>query len=661
MYSGHRNTMDGQWTGLLELARIKAVTTLSAQELVLPAASLGDENPLPPLRSQQEMHHVENADDLPPEMRDNIGYGRLASTLPCLDQDGYDRDLVDRALPSLVLENNHLRATVLPSLGGRLYSLVHKATGQELLYRNPVLQPANLALRNAWFAGGVEWNLGSTGHWTGTCAPLHAAQVKGPDGTPMLRLWEWERTRNLVTQLDFWLPADSEHLYVGARIQNPSSEAVPAYWWSNIAVEQSPETRVLVPADQAWRFGYGNRLDLVGVPEYDGFDLTYSMRHKRAVDFFFELPPEERPWIASLDAEGNGLVQASTQRLRGRKLFVWGEAKGGRRWQDWLSPGLEGAGYAEIQAGLARTQMEHLKLPAATNWHWFEAYGRLSVDPATAHADDWKTARTGASAVLEPVLAALPDREQEWLTVADAEPTQSLATGSGWGALELRRTGWKVSSGTPFAEDTMTEREQAWLPLLDGHLLETGTDQTPDGTLVSWKDLLESAADDNWLVWYHRGVARWYAGDEAGALMAWETSRTRQPNAWAIRNLAVCTNNLTDYELATELAPGSVVPLMVEAINACLEAGENSRAEEIFHRVAPEVRDDPRLRLARVRYLLQTGDPAGAEALLDEGIELAGVREGANPLAEYWQRAQRDLGTERPVPPQYEFGMFGDG
>jgi hypothetical protein len=652
--------MDGRWTELLELARIKAVTTLSAQELVLPAASLGEENPLPPLRSQQEMHHVENSDDLPPDMRENIGYGRLASTLPCLDQDGYDRDLVDRALPSLVLENDHLRATVLPSLGGRLYSLVHKATGQELLYRNPVLQPANLALRNAWFAGGVEWNLGSTGHWTGTCSPLHAAQVEGPDGTPMLRLWEWERTRNLVTQLDFWLPEDSEHLYVGARIQNPSNEEVPAYWWSNTAVEQSPETRVLVPADQAWRFGYGNRLDLVGVPEYDGFDLTYSMRHKRAVDFFFELAPEERPWIASLDAEGNGLVQASTQRLRGRKLFVWGEAKGGRRWQDWLSPGLEGAGYAEIQAGLARTQMEHLKLPAATNWHWLEAYGRLSVDPATAHADDWKTARTGASAVLEPVLAALPDREQEWLTVADAEPTRSLATSSGWGALELRRTGWKVSSGTPFAEETMTEREQAWLPLLDGHLPETEPDQTPDGTLVSWKDLLESATDDNWLVWYHRGVARWYAGDEAGALTAWETSRTRQPNAWATRNLAVCTNNLTDYDQATELAPNSVVPLMAEAINACLEAGDNSRAEEIFHRVAPEVRDDPRLRLARVRYLLQTGDPAGAEALLDEGIELAGVREGANPLAEYWQRAQRDLGTDRPVPPQYEFGMFGD-
>ena len=633
------------------------MTILSAQRLLLPAADLGPENPLPPLKSQQDLHVVENLDELPPDMQENIQYGRLASVLPCLDQDGYDRRLVERALPSLVLENDHVQATLLPSLGGRLYSLIHKASGQELLYRNPVLQPANLALRNAWFAGGVEWNLGSTGHWTGTCSPMHAARVVGPDGTPILRLWEWERTRNLVTQLDFWLPDDSDLLYVGARIQNPSSETVPAYWWSNIAVEQSPQTRVLVPADRAWRFGYGNRLDLVGVPAYEGIDLTYPMRHRRAVDFFFELPPEQQPWIAALDADGNGLLQASTERLRGRKLFVWGEGKGGRRWQEWLSPGLEeGPGYAEIQAGLARTQMEHLKLPAATSWHWLEAYGRLSVDPATAHADDWEAARTGASAVLEPKVADLAEREQAWLTVADAEPVEHLATGSGWGALELRRTGWKVSPGTPFAEETMTDRERAWLPLLEGRSPETGA--APDGTLVGWKDLLDTA-EDTWLVWYHRGVARWYAEDEGGAIEAWERSNQLQPNAWALRNLAIATRNLEYYGQAAELSDG-LVGLLVEALNASLDDADSDRAKRILDRVPAEVRQDPRLRLAKVRYLLATSDAAGAEALLEQGIELAGVREGANQLAEFWQQTQQSLGTDRPVPAAYEFGMFGD-
>ncbi|WP_433015303.1 DUF5107 domain-containing protein [Kribbella sp. CA-294648] len=636
------------------------MTTLTAQPLTLPAADLGAENPLPPLAPQDRLHRVANLDELPAQMRENIEYGVLRSALPTLDQDGYDRELAERAFASLVLENDHLRATLLPSLGGRLYSLVHKASGQELLYRNPVFQPANLALRNAWFAGGVEWNLGSTGHWTGTCAPMHAARVDGPDGTPMLRLWEWERTRNLVTQLDFWLPEDSDQLYVGARIQNPSSETVPAYWWSNIAVEQSPETRVLVPADQAWRFGYGSRLDLVGVPEYDGIDLTYPMQHQRAVDFFFELPPEEQPWIAALDAEGNGLAQASTDRLRGRKLFVWGEASGGRRWQEWLSPGLQGPGYAEIQAGLARTQLEHLKLPGATNWHWLEAYGRVSVDPASVHGE-WQAARHATGAVLEPVLASLAEREAEWLNVIDAEPAEQLVTGSGWGALELRRTGWKVSAGTPFAEETMTERERAWLPVLDGRMPAPESISTaPDGTLVAWRELLEAVQDDNWLIWYHRGVARWYAEDEQGAIAAWEESRGQQASAWALRNLALSTNRPSEYEQAIALVSSDFAPLFVEALDAAVEQQDTRLADEIYQRASDQVRAHPRIRLARVKQLLQTGDAAAAQALLDEGIELPGVREGANPLAEYWQWAQRELETFRSVPSRYQFGMSGD-
>ncbi|WBQ04663.1 DUF5107 domain-containing protein [Kribbella sp. CA-293567] len=637
------------------------MTTLFAQDLVLPTADLGAENPLPPLRSLQELHQIDNLAELSPEMRESVGYGRLGSTLPCLDQDGYGRELVERALPSLVLENSHLRATILPSLGGRLYSLVHKASGQELLYRNPVLQPANLALRNAWFAGGVEWNLGSTGHWTGTCAPMHAARVEGPDGTPVLRLWELERTRNLVVQLDFWLPEDSGQLYVGARIQNPSSETVPAYWWSNIAVEQSPGTRVLAPADQAWRFGYGNRLDLVGVPEYEGSDLTYPMRHQRAVDFFFELRPDERPWIASVDAEGNGLAQASTDRLRGRKLFVWGEAEGGRRWQEWLAPGLQGHGYAEIQAGLARTQMEHLKLPAATDWQWLEAYGRVSVDPEVAHAEDWKAARTATSAVLEPVLASLATREADWLTVIDAEPVELLAQGSGWGALELRRTGWTVSAGTPFAGTTMTERERAWLPVLEGRMPEPeSAEAAPDGTLVGWKDLLEAVEDDNWLIWYHRGVARWYADDEAGAIEAWQQSLERRPTVWASRNLAVSSDDSKLWELAIRQTRGDLLALSVEALDWAVEKRDDRLAAEIYEKASATVRSQPRIKLAWVKHLLQTGDAAGAQALLDEGIELAGLREGGNPLAEYWQWAQRELGTSRPVPSRYQFGMAGD-
>ncbi|WP_328988752.1 DUF5107 domain-containing protein [Kribbella sp. NBC_01245] len=637
-------------------------TRLFPEDLVLPVAALGPENPLPPLRSVQELHDVENLDELPQDLRDNVQYGRLHSVLPCLEQDGHGRTRVEEALPALVLENDFLRATVLPGLGGRLYSLVDKTFDQELLYRNPVLQPANLALRNAWFAGGVEWNLGSTGHWTGTCSPMHAAQVEGPDGSPMLRLWEWERSRGLVVQLDFWLPNESDLLYVGVRIQNPSDQVVPVYWWSNIAVEQSPGTRVVAPADQAWRFGYGSRLDLVDVPQYDGFDLTYPMQHRRAVDFFFELPPEQRPWIASLDASGTGLVQLSTERLRGRKLFVWGESEGGRRWQEWLAPGMGGDGYAEIQAGLARTQMEHLPLPAETSWSWLEAYGRLEVDPEVVHADDWSAATAGVDAVCELRLSAtdLAERYDRWLAVADGRPGEALFTGSGWGALEIARTDWKVSPGTPFAEDSQTDRELAWLPLLQGRLPETDPLEAPDGTLVAWASRLEQAAD-NWLVWYHRGVARWYDGKQTAAVEAWQQSLELAESPWALRNLAVAylsegrtDDATTAYLRAVELVPDNR-PLAIEALDVL---GTSEEAAALLDRLPADIRQDPRVLLAEARQRLARGDAKGAESLLAQGIELPGLREGANQLAEIWRSVQTALGTDEPVPPAYNFGMF---
>jgi hypothetical protein len=67
--------------------------------------------------------------------------------------------------------------------------------------------------------------------------------------------------------------------------------------------------------------------------------------------------------------------------------------------------------------------------------------------------------------------------------------------------------------------------------------------------------------------------------------------------------------------------------------------------------------DDPRIQLLRVRHALETGDPARAHELLADGIQLATVREGANPLTDYWRAAEEALGTHRPVPPQYQFGM----
>uniref|UniRef100_UPI000AA09FD9 DUF5107 domain-containing protein n=1 Tax=Kitasatospora sp. MY 5-36 TaxID=1678027 RepID=UPI000AA09FD9 len=324
------------------------------------------------------------------EMRRNLAYGVPDTLLPYTRQSGYDRVRTERELPCVVLENETLTATFLPSLGGRLWSLLHRPTGRELLHRNRILQPANLALRDAWLAGGVEWNLGATGHWPLTCEPLHAVRVRAPDGTPVLRMYAFERLRRLVLRMDSWLPAGSPVLYVHVAVHNPAPSETPVYWWSNIAVPQDRDVRVLGPADHAFHCDYVSDLRRVAFPEADGADRSYPGRAARAADYFLDLPGGERPWIAALDGTGAGLVQTSTARLCGRKLFCWGTGTGGRHWQEWLS-GPDSA-YLEIQAGLARTQLEHLAMPAGATWSWTEAYGLLQADPTAVHGS-WDVAR----------------------------------------------------------------------------------------------------------------------------------------------------------------------------------------------------------------------------------------------------------------------------
>ena len=64
---------------------------------------------------------------------------------------------------------------------------------------------SNLAICNAWFSGGVEWNISLIGHSPFTARPLFAAELMTDDEVPVLGMYEFERLREAVYQMDFWL------------------------------------------------------------------------------------------------------------------------------------------------------------------------------------------------------------------------------------------------------------------------------------------------------------------------------------------------------------------------------------------------------------------------------------------------------------------------
>ena len=645
------------------------MATLSFTTLDVPASRLGSPNPLAdlsrPHRAKAEAHF--DPANATPEVRYSLA-SHVFGCLPYHVLDGFDRSTDARPLQVAVLENDRFRATFLLELGGRLWSLVHKPTGRELLYQPRVLHFVNIGICHAWFCGGVEWNVAVRGHAAYTCSPVFAAAVEHPRFGPGLRIWEWDRFRGLIWQVDFLLPDDSPALLARPRVVNTRNEGVPMYWWSNIAVHEAPGHRVLVPAEHAFQHDYDRNILRRPVPFQDDRDVSYPTNSPAAHDFFYDIPPDRRPWIACLDGEGAGLVHASTRRLLGRKLFVWGMGPGGRHWQRQLGGG-PGKGYVELQGGLARTQAEYVPMPARARWAWMEAYSLMEADAAIAHGPDWPGAWGHVQRRLDEILpqAALDRLLEETADLADAPAGEIRSHGSGWGALERERRARDgeddpVPPGLAFPEaDDGPERP--WHALLREGLLPCAPPgRAPKFWVTSppWRKRLAEAVaagrGDHWLAWLHLGVMAWREGDPAAAEDAWRTSLAREPSAWACRNLAVLAAHAGRTDEAAELglrAAGlqpDCLPLQVECGQTLLEARRIDELTAWLAELPPAIADDPRIRLQAAWAAYHRDELDAAEAML-EHIRLATVREGRSPLTDLWFAIQaKRLAVAEGVP-----------
>lgn len=670
------------------------MSTLKFVHGVIPGVELGGESDLPAW--DKAAHLSSMASELDEDDGLYLNYGGVRCCHPYREQNQYTHELRPKDVLWAVLENDHLRAVFAPQEGGKLWSLFDKKAGKELLFANPVDKPCNLAIRNAWTSGGVEWNCGYCGHHPHTCDTMFTARLQDADGQPVLRMYEYERVRNVTYQMDFSLPEGSPVLYCRMRIVNPNSVVTPVYWWSNMAVPEIEGARVVIPAHATYTNFANTVVKLpIPVPSYENiktavpktsypFDVTYPMNSPVSIDYFWTLDKTDRPFTCQLDKNGYGMFQASTARLKGRKLFVWGQGPGGSRWQEFLSGNGCSGRYVEIQAGLACSQYESLPMPPHTAWEWMEIYGAMQADPARVHGD-WDDAIAEVSARLDAI--ATPQQLQKKL-----EETHALAltraegelvtAGSGWGALENER---RIAAGeeptSPHLDFGTPGDEQApWQQLLHTGRLPAGDPAQPPVSWMlqpEWEKLLQAVEepDANWQVLDQLAGIRFAAGDMAAARALFERSNSKTANAWALYGLSCCDlyeekrDGAVEYALQAHRMLPQHAMLAQHAVRMLHDDARWEALLQLEAQLSDAVRALPRVRLYTAFACVHTGDLARAEALLwqDGGLIVPDVREGETSVTGLWMALEEakalrdgrpfDRDTARP-PHIFDFRMF---
>lgn len=470
-------------------------------------STLKGENPQPRFRAKlANMHCTEDGTLHPEEL---IGYGVACGerTLPYRMQDRYDRTEEDITLETVVMENDYLKAVFLPGYGGKLWSLYSKDEERELLFVNPVFRFANLANRNAWMSGGIEWNLGHMGHHAFTSSDVFCAKVTAPDGEEFLRIYEYEAAHAQILQMDFHLPDGQKHLGMHVRIQNARDTDAPLYWWTNVAVPLTENTRVFsgtpeiiyqMAPEEAGHipgFGHGSMPEQANLP---GVDLSHPWQIPHALEYFFQNPKKEAaPWEVSIEKDCKGFMERSTQPLRTRKMFCWGSNTGGHHWCDYLSK--DGCGnYIEIQAGLAPTQTHTMVLPGDGTVSFTQLFGAYTAD-ASAQELEWNEALPGVAERVEQLLPAeaVQKANVEYILKSTLKAQQILHSGGWYGGLEMARR--EKAGEMPIAFHLEFPRPtegayKAWMDILEGRSMPVTRIPHPYMTDVKWLPYLKEAA-----------------------------------------------------------------------------------------------------------------------------------------------------------------------
>lgn len=523
------------------------------------------ENALPKFRNRNHMMPLDGQKLLPEEL-EGYGYETGDRCLPYKWQDLFSRKLVETAIKTIVLENDYIRAEFWPDYGMRLASLIRKEDGCELLFSNPVLQFSNLAIRRAWFSGGIEWNCGQRGHTFTTCSPLFVAKMADETGDEFLRAFEFERQKGLYWSIDFHLGKDDRYLWAYARIVNPRKEAVPFYWWTNIAVPEEKGMRIFsgtseviyIDADSfksenAVRIMAHGKLPFLNIKP--GVDYSYPENFSDySNEYFFQNSRKlSQTWEAAAYQNGHVFFDRSDTDLAYHKMFCWGGGNGGRHWRKFLSPGHDG-NYVELQAGYCRTQSHGCDIKAESEIDFVQVFG--AFDGAAYIGDgDYNERRAVIYEKIDSLISESEINKRKELYRKDKTklPDCFISYGSGFGALETLRDSSSVPSGFFFPADSIRGEAEPWLRILNGEGIRDEEIPVSFMTDLRWLPYLESAKDKNKTLLNLIGVMYLENEMDTEAEACFQAALDKQKNAFSLRCLSVMAQQQGNVEEAVSL------------------------------------------------------------------------------------------------------------
>ncbi len=274
---------------------------------------------------------------------------------------------------AIYLENEYLKATILPGLDGRVYSLYDKVAKREVFYRNNVIKYGLVGLRGAWISGGIEFNF-PNGHTTDTVSPVDRCIRQNPDGSATVTVGDVDQVSNMYWQVALTLRPGVARLEQRVTLLNSTSLPELYWWWANASVPATPDMQFIYPMREA---NPHSHTEIWTFPDWKGVDYSWYKNVRHATSLF-GVDVHRDFFGAYYHKADDGVIHvADYHQVYGKKTWTWGVAGDGLIWTRLLTD--NDGPYNEIQAGRFQTQLSQEVMPPhrVETWteYWYPVQG----------------------------------------------------------------------------------------------------------------------------------------------------------------------------------------------------------------------------------------------------------------------------------------------
>ena len=259
-----------------------------------------------------------------------------------------DGDPKPRTYPTVVVENEYLKLTYIPELGGRFFSLYDKVNKKEVFYRNDVIKPSMFNPRDSWSTSGIEL----TGPYDAHMLTLHGEPfwsntiVRHDDGSVSLVLGEVDPVYHMKVNLSATLYPGIAAMQISVFCYNRNDSEMPQMFWMNAGLPATEKTRFIYPMTRTIGHTTGEVSDW---PLYNGIDYSWDRNNRHMLGVFGIDAYDNFAGAYRFDEDYGVFRYADRRVVQGMKLWTFGYGPEGDQMQKVYTD--KAGPYIEVQSG----------------------------------------------------------------------------------------------------------------------------------------------------------------------------------------------------------------------------------------------------------------------------------------------------------------------